>query len=81
MNELAGSKQRERWARARRQLGEVEHLAGLLRENLDAGLGSLEEYQRAMFITHCLEQATELAGYATRVAADLERVSWMEEFQ
>jgi hypothetical protein len=34
-----------------------------------------------MFITHCLDLATELIDYAQNTAADLQRVSWAEDYR
>jgi hypothetical protein len=79
VSDFVRNRQRTLWARALRQLAELEIQARLLRENLEPGLDSLEEYQRPMMTTHVLDLSTDLLSYAQRVATDLERISWMEE--
>lgn len=79
VSDFVRNKQRTLWARALRQLGEVEAQAKLLRENLEPGLDSYEEYQRSMMTTHVVDLSTDLLSYAQNVVTDLSRISWMEE--
>lgn len=80
VSDFTERQQRELWARARRMLGEIEHLAPLIRENLDSGLPSgVDEYLRSPYILHVLDQATDLVTNAQSVMHDLERIHWIEE--